>query len=147
MLALLEQTVKSEFTDFTAHSSLSEVRDSGLVVFDSIGRLFWVKNLDIQDTIDVKRDVIFRYCNLGANLYYLLAQIMDIRDFFNHRDDEIKTWLHLAIVLLETMDQSCKFLAHDNKEAKVMHPTCQSCAAFLSLIEESAIWSGCNIFS
>jgi len=87
LLAFPKQTVKGQSADFAAHSGLSEISDSSLVVFDSIRRFLWVKNLDVQDTIDVKSDVIFRDCDLGANLYYLLSQIVDVRDFFNYRDD------------------------------------------------------------
>lgn len=104
LLALLKQAIQSQSADFTAHCSLSKVWDSGLVIFDPIGCFLWVNDLDVEDTIDVKRDVILCDCHLGANLDYLLSHIMHIRDLLNHRDNEIETWLHLAIVLFETMN-------------------------------------------
>jgi len=104
LLTLPKKTVKGQSADFAAHSGLGKISDSSLVVFNSIGGFFWVKNLDVKDSIDVKSDVIFSDCHLGANLYYLLSQIVNVRDFFDNRDDKIETWLHLAIVLLEAVD-------------------------------------------
>ena len=52
----------------------------------------------------MKRDIIFSDGYLRANLDYLLSQIVHIRDLLNDRDDEVETWLHLPIVLLESMD-------------------------------------------
>ena len=89
----------------------------------------------------MKRYIIFIDGYLRANLDYLLSQIVHIRDLLNDRDDEVETWLHLPIVLLESMDQSCKFLPHYYEKPKVMNATCQPCAAFQSRIEEGALRS------
>jgi len=52
----------------------------------------------------MKGDIILRYSDLRANLNDLFPQIMYVGNLFDDRDSEVKTWLHYAIELLETMD-------------------------------------------
>jgi hypothetical protein len=66
--------------------------------------------------------IILGDCNLRRYLDDLLSQIMTVFKSVDEGHLEVQTRIHLAIVLLETMNQACVLFSHEHDEAQVNEP-------------------------
>ena len=76
--SLLEQTVQGSLTDFRPHRCLCKICDCILVRFYTIWSFFWIYNLNIEHSVDMKGHVIPCHRNLWGDLNCLFSQIVYI---------------------------------------------------------------------
>jgi len=123
-VTFLESFIKCKFSNLTSHGSLSKIDDGLLVILHIISGSLRVSHLNVDNSINLNKYVIFCDTGLWGNLDDLLSEIVNICDLVNEWNLEVPAGFELVRELFEAVEHDSIFLADDNADTVIIAATC-----------------------